>query len=232
MTRRYVEIVSSDLSGVEGAETVQVPAFDIDLTEAERAEMFRLLEPYLRAGRAAPHAAGRAVARTTTSKELTAQRREVREWANGHGYVVGVSGSIKKEVWEAFASKTPAPGWVDPAAARHEDSAAYHAELAGKVKTPVTERPPATVTKIPAARKSQKVMSPAFQAAEAAYADTTITEAVTAQKAAAPRKTAAPRKGTPRAVKAAVVAGGGLKTAAATKAAPRKTATAKVSRTR
>lgn len=217
MTRRLVEIVSSDLSGVEGAETVQVPAFDIDLLPGEKAEMLRLLEPYLQLGRKGGVAAGApsiAQSRHTTSKELAEDRRQARAWLNSHGYTVGVKGSIKKEYWEAFVARQPATGWVE----------------SRPVTPAVTERPPGAVTRIPAARKSQKAMSPAFMAAEA---DTATVEAVEApQKAVAPRKTAAPRVGTTRAVKAAVVAGGGVKTAAATKTAPRKTATAKVSRTR
>lgn len=246
MTVRYIAVCTSDVTGEEGAETVQVPAFDIDLTPAEKAEMFRVLAPYLqhgRKGRVAANASGvTSRGQHTTSKALAAERKAAREWLNGHGYTVGVKGVIKKETWEAYQSKTPAPGWSQP------------------VTPAVTPSDTAKVQTVKPSKKTQAQMSPAFKAAEEAAgigpafsagtlpmlptaeqvrnvsakeAAAMVTPVKTPQKAATPRKAAALRKTTDvvplqpqRASKAAPA-----RAAAATKTAPRKTtATAKVSR--
>lgn len=244
MTVRYVAVCTSDVTGEEGAETVQVPAFDIDLTPAEKAEMFRVLEPYLqhgRKGRVAANASG-VISRgqQTTSKALAAERKAAREWLNGHGYTVGVKGVIKKETWEAYQSKTPAPGWVNPEVAQKVDDIKDEAARRRQSVTPaVTPSDTAKVQTVKPSKKTQAQMSPAFKAAEEAASigpvasGVNTTPAKAPQKAATPRKTAAPKVGAnvvplqpQKASKAAPA-----RAAAATKTAPRKTtATAKVSR--
>lgn len=244
--KKYIEVVTSDISGEGGAETVVIPEFDIDLTPAEKANLLKTLEPYLRAGRvrvgrrgqAAPGVATRA--RDARSRALTGERREAREWLRVNGYAVGVTGTIKQEHWDAWLSRTPNPEQSQPAAPAHSNG---H-RAAAEVYVAKTVKP---------SRRTRAQMSPAFQAAEEAAgigptrpilppaeqvrnrsaAEAVATPVKLPGKAAAPRKTSALKAGASvvpsqlqRAAKAAPV-----KTAAASKAAPRKAAaTAKVTR--
>ncbi|OYO14024.1 Lsr2 dimerization domain-containing protein [Enemella evansiae] len=94
----------SDLSGEPGAATVQLALGserrDVDLTEAERAELDDLLRPYLSAGRRAEQAApkpNRDIPVTTAE-----ERAAIRKWARENGFELADRGMIPKEIYRAY----------------------------------------------------------------------------------------------------------------------------------
>lgn len=110
--KHYVEIISSDLSGEEGAQTRFIPAMEIDLTDKEWAYAMTVLGPVLEKGRKP----GAVAAAEQTRLLGLEQRREIRQWLRDNGYDIHVRGSISPSMMEAFRTKTPNPRRAAPVA--------------------------------------------------------------------------------------------------------------------
>ena len=96
-------VVTDDLDGSEGAETVsfayQGVEYTIDLAEKNQAKLQKALTPYLQAG-------SRVAGRKKTAGVSSAPRRNdlsaVREWARENGHQVSERGRISAEVLDAY----------------------------------------------------------------------------------------------------------------------------------
>lgn len=97
-------VTVSDLSGEPDAATVQLALGserrDVDLTEAERAELDDLLRPYLSAGRRGEQAApkpNRDIPATTAE-----ERAVIRSWGHANGFELADRGIIPRAVYQAY----------------------------------------------------------------------------------------------------------------------------------
>lgn len=98
------QLTVSDLSGEPDASTVQLALGserrDVDLTEAERAELDALLRPYLSVSRRAEPTAprpNRDIPVTTAE-----QRAAIRRWGRANGFELADRGIIPKTVYQAY----------------------------------------------------------------------------------------------------------------------------------
>ena len=102
-------IIISDLSGQSDAASVAL-GLDAewrvtDLTEAERAELDQLLEPYRTASREPdrPVQVSKRLVPNTTREE----RDAIKDWVRRHGYHVAARGVIPRKVFEAYQAAHP-----------------------------------------------------------------------------------------------------------------------------
>jgi len=104
MSRNVSVVVTDDLDGSAGAETVSFGldgvAYEIDLNEVNRARLGSALEPFIHAGRRVQRSnrsrgAGRRPAPTT-------DRAAIRTWAKEAGLQVSERGRISSEVMRQY----------------------------------------------------------------------------------------------------------------------------------
>ncbi|MFP3397608.1 Lsr2 family protein [Brevibacterium sp. SIMBA_078] len=97
-------ILVSDLSGEPEAETVTIgweaAWYETELTASERAELDKMLAPYIAAGRKAVKKPSNRFVPDTTVEE----REEIRAWAKREGYDVAEYGKIPNRVYKAFTA--------------------------------------------------------------------------------------------------------------------------------
>lgn len=104
MARKVHVQLIDDLSGQDADETLRFSVdgidYDIDLTASHAAELRGRLEKYLTHGRRLRGTSGPRAARTgPTSREET---RQIRNWAEAHGYNPSVRGRISQEIRKAY----------------------------------------------------------------------------------------------------------------------------------
>lgn len=165
--KRETVIITSDLSGEEGAETRHLFLdVELDLTDAEYRTINDIIAKYQAKGRAVirgTRKARREAGALVPWREQMAHReatRAERQWLRDHGWPVGPSGRIPSEAHKAYADRTPHPSWVDPAAPKPEETAVVvelpeapteapkRTAAARKAATPkVTEVPPSAKTR-------------------------------------------------------------------------------------
>jgi hypothetical protein len=102
---RVVTLITDDLDGSEGAETIAFSlegvSYEIDLSSTHAQELRSVLEPYMMAGR---KTAGRRDGRrlsdgASADKE---QIKAMRDWAKKQGLKVSERGRISAEVQDAY----------------------------------------------------------------------------------------------------------------------------------
>ncbi len=115
MARREMVVVTDDLDGTEGAQTVtfgyQGAQYEIDLTEENVAELEEVLSLYLRAGRKVGGGAARRSSTRRSSDSSSGNSRAsgdkgdvaaVRAWARENGIKVSERGRIPQRVRDQY----------------------------------------------------------------------------------------------------------------------------------
>jgi nucleoid-associated protein Lsr2 len=101
MARRSIVTVTSDVSGEDAHETVQLRVdghtYELDLTETEAHDLRSLLRPYMAAGRRV-NSAGKVMRHI----KVEAAQTTVRAWARSAGVDVSSRGRIPKQVRDQF----------------------------------------------------------------------------------------------------------------------------------
>jgi Spy/CpxP family protein refolding chaperone len=96
-------LVSDDLDGSEGAQTVQFGidgvAYEIDLAEKNRAKLDKAMAPYLQAARRVSRRATRSGSR---SSAVRSDRAAVRAWAKEQGLSVSERGRISADIMQRY----------------------------------------------------------------------------------------------------------------------------------
>lgn len=116
MAQRTVVVLEDDLEGGEAAETVAFAldggTYEIDLNEANAAQMRDKLAVYVGAARRAGRAArtgssgSRGAAGRGKSKPGGEDPRAVRAWAEANGVVVSARGRLSAQVLDQYRSAT------------------------------------------------------------------------------------------------------------------------------
>ncbi|SKC53504.1 histone-like nucleoid-structuring protein Lsr2 [Krasilnikoviella flava] len=114
MAQRIETTTYSDLSGAEGAEqytfAVQDSSFEVDLTKDEAAELFRLLDPYVKAGRKISRRAARTVPTSRLNRQGTVGNPgiygRVKDWGRANGFSVADRGRPSHALVEAYEKAT------------------------------------------------------------------------------------------------------------------------------
>lgn len=100
MTTRY--FVISDLSGEPEAEPVRLGFegkwYELDATTSERADLEKMLRPYLRVGRQATASSGV----RTVPPMRPRDRAAIRMWARSRGFAITDRGRIPYRIWVAY----------------------------------------------------------------------------------------------------------------------------------
>ena len=103
MAKNVQVVVSDDLDGSDGAETVSFGfegvTYEIDLSEKNRAKFEKAFEPYLQAGRRISRSRRSSAARATGPRT---DRASIRAWANEQGLHVSERGRISAEVMQQY----------------------------------------------------------------------------------------------------------------------------------
>lgn len=104
MSRNVSVVITDDLDGTEGAETVSFgidgASYEIDLSEANRSRLADGLAPFIAAGRRANRNAGRRGGGRSTSPSV--DRAAVRAWAREAGLNVSERGRISSDVMNKY----------------------------------------------------------------------------------------------------------------------------------
>ena len=109
MAKKFIEVLTSDLSGEqsEDVQTVKLGldgrAYEVDLTAREREELDDVLRVYVAKARraaSAKKAGGKSAASAYSAQELKAAR----EWLRLRGHEVSDRGRIKKELLDEWES--------------------------------------------------------------------------------------------------------------------------------
>jgi Spy/CpxP family protein refolding chaperone len=103
MARNVQVVVSDDLDGSDGAETVTFSfdgvSYEIDLGEKNRAKFEKSFEPYVQAARRLNRSRRTSPTRTTGPR---IDRASIRAWANEQGMHVSERGRISAEVMQKY----------------------------------------------------------------------------------------------------------------------------------
>jgi Lsr2 len=103
MARNVQVVVSDDLDGSDGAETVSFGfdsvSYEIDLSAKNRAKFERAFEPYVEAGRRISRGRRPGSSRPTGPR---IDRAQIRAWANENGLDVSERGRISAEVMQKY----------------------------------------------------------------------------------------------------------------------------------
>jgi hypothetical protein len=109
MSRNVSVVITDDLDGSEGAETVSFGldgvSYEIDLGEANRAKLEGGLAPFVAAGRRSGRSTGAAGGKRRSSGRPSGpstDRTAVRVWAREAGLNVSERGRISSEVMKQF----------------------------------------------------------------------------------------------------------------------------------
>jgi Spy/CpxP family protein refolding chaperone len=104
MAKNVQVVVSDDLDGSDGAETVSFGfdglSYEIDLSEKNRAKFEKAFEPYVQAGRRTSSRSRRPSSARTTSPRI--DRAAIRSWAKEQGMHVSERGRISAEVMQQY----------------------------------------------------------------------------------------------------------------------------------
>lgn len=104
MSRNVSVVITDDLDGSEGAETVSFGidgvSYEIDLSEANRTKLATGLAPFVAAGRRASKAVGRRAGARPISPSV--DRAAVRAWAREAGLNVSERGRISSDVMTRY----------------------------------------------------------------------------------------------------------------------------------
>lgn len=110
MARVETITLTSDLDGSPADTTVTIglgrEVKDVDLSDAQEAELREFLAPYLAAGRRAQsnNGNGKPAARPVRSTDA-ARNAEVRAWAAERGFELGDRGRIPQKILQAYAAE-------------------------------------------------------------------------------------------------------------------------------
>jgi Spy/CpxP family protein refolding chaperone len=103
MARNVQVVVSDDLDGSDGAETVSFGldgvSYEIDLTEKNRAKLEEDFAPYVSAARRISRSRVPSASRQTGPR---IDRAQIRAWANENGLNVSERGRISAEVMQQY----------------------------------------------------------------------------------------------------------------------------------
>jgi hypothetical protein len=111
MAKQVLTLITDDIDGTEGAETVQFAldgvAYEIDLNDKNAAKLRAAFEKYIvagtRQGKIAVQGPGR---RLTANPPKVVNNRErntaIREWAKANGHEIGAKGRIPVDIVEAY----------------------------------------------------------------------------------------------------------------------------------
>lgn len=106
MAQKILIVLEDDLDGGEATETVSFgldgTSYEIDLNAKNAASLRNAIANYVGHGRKVANA--RRGRKATTSTNLGASAREIRDWARSNGHVVSDRGRIPAEVRDAFAA--------------------------------------------------------------------------------------------------------------------------------
>jgi len=104
MSRNVSVVVTDDLDGSSGAKTVNFGldgvAYEIDLSEGNRAKLGTALEPFIHAGRRVQR--GSRSRNGTRRPAPSADRAAIRAWAKEAGLQVSERGRISSEVMSRY----------------------------------------------------------------------------------------------------------------------------------
>ncbi len=107
MAQRTTVIVTDDLDGSEGADTVTFAfegiEYQVDLSESNAKKLKKALDPYISAARKT--GGRRSSSRrspASSNRSATSDTAAIREWARAHGHKVNDRGRIPKSVVEAY----------------------------------------------------------------------------------------------------------------------------------
>ncbi len=104
MSRNVSVVITDDLDGSEGAETVSFGidgvSYEIDLNEANRTKLATGLAPFMAAGRRASRTVGRRAVGRSASPSV--DRAVVRAWAREAGLNVSERGRISADVMTRY----------------------------------------------------------------------------------------------------------------------------------
>ncbi|KGM13850.1 histone-like nucleoid-structuring protein Lsr2 [Cellulomonas bogoriensis] len=96
-------IITDDLDGTEGARTYafswQGTGYEVDLTDENRDEFLRVLQPYISAGRKTGSTRRRA---TTSGAGGSSDSAKVRAWAKANGHKITDRGRIPEHIQQAY----------------------------------------------------------------------------------------------------------------------------------
>jgi hypothetical protein len=99
-------VVSDDLDGSEGAETVTFAfdgvTYEIDLAERNRAKLAKAMAPYIDAARRVRPRRARASSGGTARSRASGDSGAVRKWAKQQGLKVSERGRISAEVMAQY----------------------------------------------------------------------------------------------------------------------------------
>ncbi len=107
MATQVYEVVTDDLDGTEGAETISFALdgaeYQIDLAEKNADKLRKALQRYIEQGRrvGGRRGSGRRSSRDA-SKASGVSPKDIREWANANGYEVPERGRIPGGIREAY----------------------------------------------------------------------------------------------------------------------------------
>ncbi|MFE5334827.1 Lsr2 family protein [Isoptericola sp. NPDC056573] len=114
MAQRIETTIFSDLSGAEDAEqytfAILGSSYEVDLTKDEAAELFRLLDPYVKAGRKTSRRASRSVPSSRLNRKGSAGNLgvygRVKDWGRANGFDVADRGRPSRALVEAYEKAT------------------------------------------------------------------------------------------------------------------------------
>lgn len=105
MAQKILIVLEDDLDGGEATETVSFgldgTSYEIDLNEKHAASLRNALANYVGHGRKVGNAPRRG-RKASTSTNLGASAREIRDWARSNGHVVSDRGRVPAGVRDAF----------------------------------------------------------------------------------------------------------------------------------
>nr|WP_221374494.1 Lsr2 family protein [Actinoplanes polyasparticus] len=103
MAVRIIHLVTDDLDGSEGAETVMFgldgAAYSIDLSDVHARELRLLLEPYVAAG---TRVRGEGLSVTARQATDRVESYKIRAWAQRNGKPIAARGRIPASIVEAY----------------------------------------------------------------------------------------------------------------------------------
>ncbi|HEX9228808.1 MAG TPA: Lsr2 family protein [Arthrobacter sp.] len=102
MAQKVIMTLTDDLDGGDAAETVRFSldgnSFEMELNEANAAELREILSPYKTAGRKTPGA------RTARQSVPNTESTGVRKWAAENGIKVSPRGRVSEEILQRYAA--------------------------------------------------------------------------------------------------------------------------------
>lgn len=118
MAQRVSVIVSDDLDGSDGADTIEFgfegKLYEIDLNSSHYQQLASALDPYIRAARRVRERTPRTGG--GSKKQRSSDLRRVRDWAQQNGHKLPTRGRIPVAIYEAYNQANPDTQVATPAA--------------------------------------------------------------------------------------------------------------------